>query len=176
MMVHSFERSLYRQEKKDASPFWRSVYDVVFPDRISVAINKSDMKAQRQGVDDVVYFADGTSVNVEKKEREHWYRDFLFECWSSMEHEKPGWAVEPYQNCDWFIYAVTNKRFFAFRYEDWWCAWERNRDDWFSRAEREVDGFKFVYAKNHGYTTESIVVPDVNWLKACPHYVTRTFA
>lgn len=187
-MVHDAVWSIAAQEKRDSSPFWRGVYDCLFPDRISVRKNR-DLTLDKKGIDFYIDMPGGVTVTVENKERSTWYGDFLFEIWSDYERYDgdeetgseagAGWTRDKLE-CDWFIYAVTNRRFYAFKYDDWWSAWVANRNRWFDLAEAGEQKYRWRDARNIGlsgrlYTTRSLTVPEHEWLSACPYYVSRIY-
>lgn len=165
-MIHSFADSLAKSHEQEGAPWWAEVYARAFPGHLGAVSVRRDGWAQRGGIDRVVTLASGKAVTVDEKVRAASYGDIALEQWSSVEHRRPGWMQKDLA-CDFLAYAfVPDARCYLLPFLTLRRAWLLNGQEWLRLAREEEGGFRFVDARNRGYTTRSVAVPIPDLLSA----------
>lgn len=164
--IHDFERSLAISKANEDAPWWASIYEKAFPKHLSAVSVKSDGWAQRGGIDRVITLASGKAITVDEKVRTEDWPDIALETWSDLERKSPGWMQKDLA-CDFIAYAfVPSQRCYLLPFVTLRRAWLTSGGDWIRMAKAKEGGFRFIDAKNRGYTTRSIAVPIPELLSA----------
>lgn len=166
MTFHNFAESLALSHEHEDAPWWSNVYGQAFPGYLSAVSVRKDGWAQRGGIDRVVTLASGKTLTVDEKVRSKSYGDIALEQWSDMGRKSPGW-MQKNLACDFIAYAfIPDERCYLFSFPLLRRAWLENGRDWIQFARDSEGGYRFVDAKNGGYTTRSIAVPIPDLLSA----------
>lgn len=161
-MIHDFRRSLDRSHEWADAPWWREVYDLMFPESMVQDMRK-DGWWQRAGIDRRIHLSNGTTVTVDEKVREKDWPDFALEAFSHWDEDnesrrKPGWME--YAACDYLAYAfIPSRRCYLLPMRELQRIWHDCRSEWWALARAEQGGFKFADARNTSYVTRCICVP-----------------
>lgn len=156
--LNHFEPDLKYSLAGRDEPFWDAVYKKAFPN-LSHTRLCHDLDAQRQGIDRLLYLANGKTLAVDEKKRRRSYNDVLLEYLSNSRTGAPGW-MEKDLAIDWLAYAFMDaRRVYLFSWPMLKRTWLHFKPIWIDAARQEVNGFKIVAASNPGYTTYSIAVP-----------------
>lgn len=132
-------------------PFWQAVYKKAFPN-LSHTELCDDLAKQKQGVDRVLYLANGNVLYVDEKKRERDYPDILLEYVSADTYRTPGW-MEKDLAMDYLAYAfMPSQRCYLFPWPILRRAWLLNKQAW-------IGSYKTVRGENRGYTTLSVAIP-----------------
>lgn len=165
MTVHDFKSSLAWSKAQEDAPWWDDVYRAAFPDLSAAVSVRNDGWAQRGGIDRVLTLESGKTLYVDEKVREKDWPDVLLEVWSDYEarnHSRErakGWLVKPLAT-DFIAYAfVPSQQCLLLPFQTLRATWRQNGRAWVAKAREKRDGFRWVDAKNNGYTTRSIAVP-----------------
>lgn len=163
MTVHNFDRSLRVSDEHADAPWWGAVYREAFPTMQAMVRVRQDGWAQRAGIDRQILLADGTKITVDEKVRTVDWPDFALERWSDARARTPGW-VQKQLACDFIAYAfVPSATCYLLPFQTLRRVWRRHGEEWIKCAERNLDGFRLIYAENQGsgraWTTESLCVP-----------------
>lgn len=159
MTVHRFQDSLKKSQDYADAPWWEPVYREAFPDLEHMQNVRNDGMAQRFGIDRRLTLTNGKQFLVDEKVREKAWPDFALEVLSSREHDTPGWIRKPLE-CDFIAYAfIPTETCYLLPFPALQRAWARNWEIWTFNADRGLDGFHRIEAKNPGYTTVSCAVP-----------------
>jgi len=165
-MQHDFHKSLATSKEHANAPWWDQVYRKAFIGFATSHYVQDDGWAQRGGIDRVIVLRSGKTFNVDEKVRTKDWPDFALERYSDRQRQTPGWIQKPLA-CDFIAYAfVPSQRCYLLPFLTLRAAWRSNGPDWIRAAEEKAKGFSFIYAENHGYTTESVGVPIPVVLKA----------
>lgn len=150
--VHDFQRSLEVSKTYVNAPWWEAVYRQAFPTLQSMqSVNEAGW-AQSAGIDRLLILKGGKVLQVDEKVRPKDWGDVLLEYWSDQEHKRPGWIAKDLA-CDYIAYAyVETQRCLLLPFPTLRVAWDRYRADW-------VRDYKRIEARNNGYTTISVAVP-----------------
>jgi hypothetical protein len=159
MTTHNFRDSLELSQKYAEAPWWDEVYRAAFPDLMVAQSVRDDGWAQRGGIDRLLMLSDGTVLKVDEKVREQAWPDILLEVWSNYEKRVLGWARKPL-TCDFIAYAyIPTQICYLLPFQLLRRALVVKAAEWNSNAHANRNGFRWVDAKNCGYTTRSIAVP-----------------
>jgi len=150
-IVHDFrERNQWSLSASD-EPFWAAVYNKAFPGLLHTELN-TDIDRQKQGIDRVLYLANGNVLYVDEKKRERVYSDILLEYVSVDSTGAPGW-IEKDLAIDYLAYAfIPSKLCYLFPWPMLRRAWLQFRDAW-------KQAYVPVRAQNRNYVTWSLPVP-----------------
>ncbi len=148
-----------KQSIKDTELFLPH-YRAKYGNSIEIKHCFNDRRAQRLGIDTVLFLPDGRTVYVDEKVREKDYNDVLLErsIRLSSGETVPGWSSNPYLATDVFAYLIrpTNQCYF-FDARLLRRALQLHYIDWCQ------EGYKMVTAKSHGYyenyDTYNIAIP-----------------
>jgi len=153
MTVHDFHRSLQLSKAYADAPWWLDVYRKAFGSSLQSIVNiREDGWAQRGGIDRLLIFRSGKTLNSDEKVRTKDYGDILLEEWSNYERKTHGWAMRE-SATDVISYAIVPpQRCFLFPFPTLRKAFMENRLSWAKTFGRRV-------AQNRGYRTVSIPVP-----------------
>jgi hypothetical protein len=149
--VHDFQERLEYSERESFEPFWEVIYRYFFPNMVKHVMEKN-IEKQRNGVDRVLYFGDGRKINIQEKKREEDYPDILLEYLSNDQTGAKGW-IEKEADCDYLMYAFE-KSGMVYLYP-----WNLLRLAWGRFGKKWKDKYPNIPAKNIGYTTWSVAVP-----------------
>lgn len=157
--VHDFKERLALSHKYADAPWWLDCYESAFPNLKSCVEVRDDGWAQRAGIDRILTLGDGKVIKIDEKVREKDYGDILLEFWSNREGKVRGWICKPL-DCDFIAYAIVqSSRCYLLPTLLLQKAWRDFGPEWCRRAQSNERGFRFVDAKNNGYTTRSIAIP-----------------
>ena len=93
--------------------FWLAVYKKAFYNLLTQELC-TDLDKQRQGVDRVLYLANGNVLYVDEKKRAREYEDILLEYTSALERNTPGWIAKDL-TIDYLAYGfMQSKRCYLF--------------------------------------------------------------
>lgn len=166
-MLHDFAESLAKSHTQEDAEWWPRVYRAAFPSLTAMVSVRQDGWAQRGGIDRVLTLGSGKTLSVDEKVRYKDYGDVLLEFWSSYRGEypqgrgdQPGWVAKDLA-CDYIAYAwVPTERCLLLPFQELRRAWRSHRRDWVSAARKDAMGFSIARAKNRGYETVSVCVPE----------------
>ncbi len=148
--VHGFKEYLALESKY--RPAFDEIYYQVFPDLESIeTITK--LSLQKEGVDRIIHLPNGKRAVVDEKIRMKDYGDILLEYLSNDKTGAPGWVIKPGMRTTILAYAIaTSKTCYLIPFKKLQQVFKKNGEGWKSK-------YKIAYAKNKGYTTESVAVP-----------------
>lgn len=117
-------------------------------------------KVQSVGVDVFVVLNGGKVTTADVKADFSMYSTILLETHSSVEHNKPGWALDPEKVNEWILYMKPNlKEAFMLNTTALARVMRSHYQGWCDYADAEKDGFRWIFAQNPGYRTRCLVVP-----------------
>lgn len=150
MTTHNFASQLEYSLLKGEDIFFDMFYHRTFPNLLSVRFVEN-LPTQKKGIDKILTFNNGIEVWVDEKKRKKDYGDILLEIWSVWEQKKLGWLYT--SQSDYIVYAVmTNMKVYLLPTFLLRQAWITNKDSW-------LKTYKWIDAKNVGYTTKSKAIP-----------------
>jgi hypothetical protein len=159
MSVHNFDESLRLSHAQGEEGHWRAVYQQFFTNFHQMVDMRHDGEHQRRGIDRIVILANGQKVNIEEKYSTYKYPTILLERWSNQAAKKPGWAQKELE-ADWLAYAqLPNAKTFM-------LPWRAVRKAWLTNGKSWLEEYNVIEARNQGYVTECIAVPDQVLLRA----------
>lgn len=158
-MIHDFIERRDWSVSLVCDQFWRRVYSLAFDGYIDTSPPNADARTQRLGLDRVVLISGGGVVRIDEKTRSRDYGDILIEYVSNDRTGAPGWIEQDLQ-VDYLAYGVPGAGIaFLIAWMAIRRAWIANRDQWLAAARSGRLGFRTVMARNEGYTTISVAVP-----------------
>lgn len=135
--------------------FWLAVYKKAFHNLLSQELC-TDLDKQRQGVDRVLYLANGNVLYVDEKKRAREYEDILLEYTSALERNTPGWIVKDL-TIDYLAYGfMQSKRCYLFPWPMLQRAWMGYGESWKAKYRKVIAKTKVGSAEYH---TISVAVP-----------------
>lgn len=179
-VTHDFHERLEFSARLSDEPAWVCFYQGIWPDMVSAVRLDRDSEWQRDGIDRIVFLANGCQKLIDEKKREATdkrgqpYVDVLLEEWSVFHGDrdgrnKIGWALDRKKRCDFVAYAIPlATRCYLLPFELTRLAFTMHRSAW----ARE---FGTRDAKNNGYVTRNIPVPWVTLYKAIVDQMDRGF-
>jgi hypothetical protein len=163
-VTHDFHERLEFSARLSDEASWVELYQAIWPDMVSATRLDRNSEWQRDGIDRVVFLANGRQLLIDEKKREATnkqgqpYRDVLLEEWSVFYGEtdnrnKVGWALDRKKRCDFVAYAIPLAHIcYLLPFELARLALMAHRSEW-TRVFGTRD------AKNDGYLTRNIPVP-----------------
>jgi len=163
-VTHDFHERLEFSARLSDESAWVSFYQGIWPDMVSAVRLDRDSEWQRDGIDRVVFLANGRQLLIDEKKRESTdkqgqpYLDVLLEEWSVFHREgdgrnRIGWALDRKKRCDFLAYAIPlASRCYLLPFELTRLAFTMHRSAW----ARE---FGTRDAQNQGYITRNVPVP-----------------
>ena len=151
-MIHGFYTELNYSSLPEDEDFWKAAYKKQWPYMQGLKSFTENMKAQRLGVDRVIYLPFGGKLRFDEKKRRRDWGDVLLEYISNDRTGSPGWIEKPLI-IDFIAYAFMEiRKVYFISFPDLQSAWNKNKKEW-----------KLAYgtkpAKNAGYNTLNCPVP-----------------
>lgn len=135
--------------------FWLAVYRKAFANLTRQELC-TDLAKQRQGIDRILYLANGHVLHVDEKKRAREYSDILLEYTSALERNTPGW-IEKDLAIDYLAYGfMQSKRCYLFPWAMLQRAWLHRGGVWKAKYPRIVARTRIG---NQAYQTISVAVP-----------------
>lgn len=125
-------------------------YKTMWPGLLEKIEDVEDLKRQKQGIDKVLFFKTGHTVNIDEKKRRKKWNDFLIEIWSDYDNRKPGWIHHTHTDYVAYGFEETNEIYLIPFLQ---------LQVWFRKNEKSLERFKFIPAHNKNYTSMNIAVP-----------------
>ena len=175
--VHRFNESLAKGEHASLEPFWDKAYRKAFPTMVGRTVNHRGNPAQALGIDHTVLLSSGKTLLIDTKCRFKNYDDFLLEYTSNDQTQALGWIRKDSLQIDYLAYAWVDQKTCVFL--PWLAlreAWFQNIPVWYRKAQREVNGYKLIKAKNPNYNTLCLIAPRAAVLDAVRDALTVTLA
>ena len=164
-VTHDFHERLEFSARLSDELSWNAFYQGLWPDMVAATRLDRNSEWQRDGIDRVIFLANGRQLLVDEKKREATdkktgkpYLDVLLEEWSVFHGEgshrnKIGWSLDRKKRCDFIAYSIPlAERCYMLPFELLRLAFETRRSDW----ARE---YGFRHSQNQGYVTRNIPVP-----------------
>lgn len=153
LKIHDFEDQLEWSERAGDEPFWEAVYKKAFPNMVTCVACTGDTKAQRRGVDRLVYLSNDKVLRIDEKKRKKVYDDILLEYVSVDTTGAPGW-IEKDLAIDYLAYAfMPIQKVYLYDWPMLRRAWQAYGERWKRKYTPPVP------ARNNGYITYSVAVP-----------------
>lgn len=163
-VTHDFHERLEFSARLSDEPSWVAFYQSIWTDMVSATRLDRQSEWQRDGIDRVVFLANGRQMLIDEKKREavdksgQPYLDVLLEEWSVFYGEldprnRIGWSLDAKKRCDFVAYAIPLARLcYLLPFELLRLAFREHRSEW-------VRLYGARDAKNRDYVTRNVPVP-----------------
>ena len=139
--------SLTNNDDKTVNEFYYKHFP--FLDKIEFV---ADITTQKQGIDKVLHFHGGSTINIDEKKRRKNYGDILLEEYSIWESKTAGWLGRS-KHTDYITYIILSDNIiYLLPFKLLHMAWVKNYKSWLKKYGRK-------FTKNPTYTTSNIAVP-----------------
>lgn len=109
-----------------------------------------DKERQLKGIDVVIHFLNGHSINIDEKIRRGEWNDIVIEVYSDKNKKKKGWIFG--KHTDYICYYFESGRLYLFPYL-------LLQSYFFNQIIPNYQDYKTIDAVNQHYTTLSVIVP-----------------
>lgn len=152
--MHDFKTSLQMSHAAEDLPCWEQIYREFFPGMKAMVNHRQDGWHQRQGIDRSITLHNSKQILIDEKARGRSYQgDILLEYISCDRDNSPGW-VEKSLMADYICVAYLHSgHALLLPVIQLQMAWQANKDKWLKQ-------FKLPPAKNRGYNTLNVAVPE----------------
>lgn len=171
--VHDFTKCLEYSQQLGDEAAWEDFYRRLWPDLVKAVPLEGKSRWQKDGIDRVLYLANGKEIYVDEKKRQprknsrgdlYSYDDFLCEVWSVAHHnpttghvvgKKVGWTLDPEKRCCLIAYAIPLLgKAYLLPFELLRITATENLETW----KRESRPKYPIVARNEGYETINCAV------------------
>jgi len=171
MKINNFQTDLEYSLLERENIIFNNFYYRVFPglEHIEIVNFNTDFgkKLQKSGVDKILCFKSGYTLSIDEKKRREVYSDILLETWSVWEKRIRGWLYTC--QCEYIVYVkMPIRKIYLLPVFLLKSVWMKNGLLWLNK-------YKNITAKNNGYVTKSVAIPDEILLTAIKEQMTTEF-
>jgi hypothetical protein len=152
MKFNEFHTDLEYSLNNRENEMFDEFYFRAFPSLARIELVE-DLHLQKRGVDKILHLKNTKQILIDEKKRRKDYGDILLEEYSNWERKVVGWLGRD-KHTDYIVYAfMDTKRVVLLPFLLLQRAWLANYHDWSRDYPRK-------FAKNKGYTTSNIPIPN----------------
>ncbi len=149
--MNVFQQDLVYSYEANSDKSINNAYFKAFPHLVRIEVVES-LPLQMRGIDKILHFSEGNSVNVDEKKRRKDYGDILLEEYSNWQTKRVGWLGKT-KYTDYITYVIEpTKQIYFFPFLLLQRIWLDNYHDWIAKYGRK-------FAKNDGYVTSNVAIP-----------------